>query len=672
MKNRTQITRSARIATDFFNNLSVKICVLRVICVLSCALVFSTVFVVSKELPNGVVSGKYFWFYMSMGITSVVILLSCWFNQKTMRFSVDDGLIGLFCLSGLVITGLHNETITTKWTLLLLLLVLYFYFRILFTQHKWHLPILISFLLITGLVESIWGLKQLYGFSVSQHSLFKTTGSFFNPGPYAGYLAVIFPMALYYMVRGAGQKAKGAGRRIRICQILHPVPGTLRLAPFVFDLWLQILGCITGIAILLILPATMSRASWLAAIGGSLVAGVAYCSNRLHFRKHYIQHKKTVWIAGSIGLLLLCAGLAGLYLLKKDSADGRALMWKVAFNAIPHHPWGVGLGNFSGTYGEEQALYFASGQASEQDEFVAGSPEYGFNEYLQICIEWGIIPFLLLMAIIIRTLYIGYKQKQIAVTSALVSLLIFAGMSYPFSVLPFAIILVSLLAAIHSAQGAGYKAKGTRCRAQGLTNFYPAPCTLRLVPRILRLTPLAFGPIFCFILTALCLYNRYPVYDAYKKWNAERIYYNAGLYKDVANDYESIYPYLNDQIQFLFEYAQSLSKSEQFARSNAVLDKAVKISCDPMLYNIMGKNHQALKNYEQAEKWYVKSTLITPNRLYPWYLLAKLYHEMGCRDKVLAMAVIVQTKEPKVHSQAIDEMREEIEAICSQYRKEAQ
>ena len=89
----------------------------------------------------------------------------------------------------------------------------------------------------------------------------------------------------------------------------------------------------------------------------------------------------------------------------------------------------------------------------------------------------------------------------------------------------------------------------------------------------------------------------------------------------------------------------------------------MQISCDPMLYNIMGKNHQALKAYKQAEDCFIKATHIVPHRLYPFYLLTLLYHEMGLQDKVNEMADIVQTKEPKVQSTAVKEMRQEVEKL---------
>ena len=137
------------------------------------------------------------------------------------------------------------------------------------------------------------------------------------------------------------------------------------------------------------------------------------------------------------------------------------------------------------------------------------------------------------------------------------------------------------------------------------------------------------------------------------------MYYQTVMYKETIQNYEPLYPYLNDQINFLFEYGRSLSQSEQPEKSNEVLRHAMQISCDPILYNIMGKNYQAMKRYDLTEMNVRKSALIAPNRIYPYYLLMKLYIETGDKEKALENAQIVLTKEPKVLSTAIKEMREE-------------
>ena len=56
-----------------------------------------------------------------------------------------------------------------------------------------------------GGIEAVWGLRQLYGYAVSNHSLYVLTGSFFNPGPYSGYLAMILPVCLHQWLTKRGE-----------------------------------------------------------------------------------------------------------------------------------------------------------------------------------------------------------------------------------------------------------------------------------------------------------------------------------------------------------------------------------------------------------------------------------------------------------------------------------
>ena len=88
-------------------------------------------------------------------------------------------------------------------------------------------------------------------------------------------------------------------------------------------------------------------------------------------------------------------------------------------------------------------------------------------------------------------------------------------------------------------------------------------------------------------------------------------------------------------------------------------------SCDPMSLNIIGKNYQAIGKYEKAEEYFIRSTHRLPGRIYPYYLLAKLYAEPEYQhpEKLKQAVQIVLTKEPKVQSTAIREMREEVKLL---------
>jgi len=224
--------------------------------IVSLLVVLSTVFIINDQLANGVVSGKYFWFYGSMGLLTVAALIY-FLENKIIRFSFMDGFVLFFNISVLISALVLNDiSITTdKLVIFTLLTILYFYVRVAFNGNMKHIQsVIIFFIIVTGLVEACWGVLQLHDFLPSQHKHFILTGSFFNPGPYAGYLAVVFPLALYVFLEKD--------------LIIFPKKSVLLdILKFSFK-WLSGLTCIS---IILVIPASMSRASWVAAIAGSLV-----------------------------------------------------------------------------------------------------------------------------------------------------------------------------------------------------------------------------------------------------------------------------------------------------------------------------------------------------------------------------------------------------------------
>ena len=168
------------------------------------------------------------------------------YGKSSFRFSLTDGFVLLFVGSVFLSTFVFNDAVanTTKLVILALLLVLYLCIRLVIDDRRWIIHLLCYFVVLTGLAEAVWGLLQLYGFLPSRHGLFRLTGSFFNPGPYSGYLAVVFPLALYgIMPMRLDKNSKGA-------------------CPLVWGLRIKsATSAMTVVAILLVLPAGMSRAA---------------------------------------------------------------------------------------------------------------------------------------------------------------------------------------------------------------------------------------------------------------------------------------------------------------------------------------------------------------------------------------------------------------------------
>ena len=355
-------------------------------------------------------------------------------------------------------------------------------------------------LIILGGIEAIWGLRQIYGFAVSNHSLYALTGSFYNPGPYSGYLAMIFPLCLHEWLN-----LKEKTERTWIEQ------GKYYMA----------LGVM--LLILCVLPAGMSRSAWIAAaVSGAWVYGmhISWGSKLKEIRKIYKRKVVLACIAGSIIFIVIGYSL---FQLKATSANGRLFMWKISTLAI------------------------------------AESPLIGRSKIMLL--------FFISIIILLGAYY--WKNNQ---------------------------------------------------------------------------------------------------YDACKNWYRSKMLYNIGAYQSAKEEYETLYPELKNRGAFLFEYGYCLHKLKQYDSSTKVLKEAMEYSNDPMILNIIGKNYQAVGKYEKAEESLIRSTHRLPGRIYPYYLLAKLYAEPENQqpEKLKRMVEVVLTKEPKVQSTAVKEMRAEVKKLLKQ------
>ena len=119
----------------------------------------------------------------------------------------------------------------------------------------------------------------------------------------------------------------------------------------------------------------------------------------------------------------------------------------------------------------------------------------------------------------------------------------------------------------------------------------------------------------------------------------------------------------------MFEQAHLLHKAGEWEASTELLLETMKISSDAMVLNIIGKNCQAMGQPEEAERWYLRSTHRLPNRIYPYYLLAKLYAEhpdVFPKEKLEWAVRMVLEKEAKVESTAIRQMREEVKKMLEE------
>ena len=275
---------------------------------------------------------------------------------------------------------------------------------------------------------------------------------------------------------------------------------------------------------------------------------------------------------------------------------------------------------------------------------MAGSPEYGFNEYLQVGVEFGLVGLALFLGIVGSAIWQAASSKNQgsnAVISSIAALLVFSLFSYPFQVLPLCMVAMILLAML------GNETNQKRIKTRN-----------HLGIRLFSLGLLG--------LSLCCIQGRNEKREAYAQWAEERTYFNMNIFEETVDHYRSLYPQLKKEAVFLFEYGQCLAKTEKYHESNRILSEGVQRSSDPMFYNIMGKNYQALKQYSEAEKAFRQAQNQIPHRLYPYYLMAKMFFESGQTEKGLDAARQLLVKEPKVMSEAVREMKQEITKAIEQ------
>ena len=253
----------------------------------------------------------------------------------------------------------------------------------------------------------LWtGFMQLAGREASRHHLFDVTGTFFNPGPYAIFVAVVLAVSVAWWYRH-GEAFAGRGRWSRV-----GAWSVAAVAVFCF----------------LVLVATWSRTAWVA------VAVAAAC---LLWKAH---RRMVLWGMG----VAVCAGVAA-YFLKQGSADGRLLMTMVAGRAWAGE-WlcGHGLGGYAQAYGAAQEAFFAARPGSPLS-VVAGSPEYAFNGVLGVGVEQGVLGAVPALVLGLWSLAVLCRRGEVSAYGWLV-LLVSSLFSYPFALWPFLSLAVAWVA----------------------------------------------------------------------------------------------------------------------------------------------------------------------------------------------------------------------------------
>lgn len=608
--------------------------------IVSFAFILSLMLVIPQinipEYVQSTITSKFIWFQYAclilLGLYSLNIVLN-----KSISFSISKLDMALFVLLGYITLNRYYIQPRFGFSIRYMELVgLSFLYLVLRRISLKNYPWLLLAIVLSGTIQAIYGNLQLLGYYTSNHSGFRMTGSFFNPGPFAGFLAAVWPIAfgMYLFKETIAAQAEQKNK----------APFFNKIIKYIFE-YIPLLGMVS---ILLVLPASQSRAAWLATLISSLILLELRYTVLNKFLKKTSVLKKTILTILAIAVLGL--GLLSVYHLKKGSADGRLFIWKVTTEMIADAPvFGVGFDRFKAHYMNYQANYFEK-HGETPEAMVADNAYYAFNEWLQFVVENGLMGILILalaMAVLFTT-KVSHENKAIfsMLMLSLVAVGVFAVFSYPMQILPIKLLLLVALALLANLDVFVYQIKWPQSTL--LFN------TFKISLLIISVICITKGSIYINKLS-----------EGFKTWQFALAPY--GNHETTLKEYRAVYPLFKKDGDFLMNYGKTLSLAKKDTQAIAILQQAKQLLNTTIIQTTLGDAYKGVKDYKKAELAYQKAKNMIPSRFYPLYLLAKLYDKSGNKTKAIVVAKTLLNKEVKIPSTAIKEIHAEMENIIEKH-----
>jgi len=502
----------------------------------------------------------------------------------------------------------HNE--------LLLLSVFYLLLKFL---RKQHFILLLIILQISCVSQVIHGYLQLFSIGTFGASSLGVTGSFSNPGPFAGFFASVWPVSLGMILYR--EKLQDVFNKLRSKKISSIIQFFIKWAPLI---------CLIGI--LLIIPSLKSRASLMSIFVSSILLWFTkpILLQKIGLYKNYKKLILSLFICSTIFFLIF-----GLYFFNRDSANGRLLIWKVSKDIFLDYPLlGIGYDNFSAYYMNYQADFFLKNKLEEQI-MVADNTNYAFNDVLQFILENGIVGFLLLILLVVYILkparYLDKASILWKISVASISgIIFFSFFSYPSQILPIKIVFVICLAIVSREL---------------------QPVFIHSLNRLFVL------PTLTLILIALLSNDLTKQRNGFKQMKLAEMVYKVQDYEGSIELYDEYSVIFSKYGFFLSSYGKALSMNNQHQAAIETLEEAKKYLNNSVIETGLGDSHSKLGQFEKAEISYTKSHLMTPNRFYPLFQLLKLYEQTNSSKKVDSIGNVILSKRVKINSTAIREIK---------------
>lgn len=307
---------------------------------------------------------------------------------------------------------------------------------------------------------------------------------------------------------------------------------------------------------------------------------------------------------------------------KKDSANGRVLIWKISQPMLSSNlVSGVGYGNYKKLYNIYQARYFKNEIRSNKEILLADENYYPYNEFYNVLIENGILGAVL-FGIFFYYVTIGcyYSLKKyrfnhiLPISLSIISIFFASFFSFPFQEYCLLAISVTFLAMFSSLYSSVFD-----------LGYFPKISIENIWGVKLSGIPFVIASIFILWRTNLEL-----------RWYS--LLKTPVVTSKELDAYEKLHIPLRGNSFFLTNYAINLWRNGRLKDAGAILEQSVKVIPSPNQYLNLGKIYWELNSIQKSEYYFSLASAIIPVKLLPKYYLLQLYKESGQHLKAKLMA----------------------------------
>ncbi|WP_343690406.1 O-antigen ligase family protein [Chitinophaga sp.] len=427
-------------------------------------------------------------------------------------------------------------------------------------------------IVVCGIIESSYGLLQLYDVLPAEGQ-FKLTGHFFNLGAFAAFIACTVCISIVLLLFFKGKR-------------------------YQFIPWVNVVLAV------IVLPVTYNRTAWIICV----VVGL------------FLFLSRRIWVL-MIGMVIL----TGTYFIKKDSADGRMLIWKVTMDMIGQQPvWGVGYDRFAAKYMNYQGAYLAA-RGSNEERQLADNVYYAFNDLLQATAELGIIGGIGVLALLYCCFSIRRGKRLLWAGQGIVLAYVIAGLFYyPHFILSLKVVGVVGLALLSRLDKRVYQGR---------------------IPPLVLIVP-AIGMIIWIL----------PLQCGYYYWGKAKVAFGQQQIHRSLDYARKATPVMKQNGEFLSETGKSYMLVDSLDEAAAYMRQSQTYLNNTVIETNLGIISLQKKQFADAEKHYKQALCMVPNRFFTEFLLLELYTKTHEDRKACERADIILHKDMKVYSSAVREI----------------